>query len=290
MLVDTMNVRTKSEGKMGKRWQKRWLAPVLASLLMFASPVSTVHADDEPHAWLGVEFQKTEAGGGARVRHVMRGSPAARAGVRDGDLIVSIDETRVERPDDVINQVGAHAPGGTVRLAVLRPGADAPVRLSVTLAPVPDSDEMLRLDKVGTAAPNFNRLAPVTGTVPPSLGAMRGKVVILDFWATWCTACRLISPRLSAWQAKFGPQGLSVLGITDDPVEDALQGASKFGIRYAVATDESYATQRAFGVRALPTLFVIDKKGIVRDVAVGFDPSREKKLEALLQQLLAEPG
>ena len=79
--------------------------------------------------------------------------------------------------------------------------------------------------------------------------------------------------------------------ITDDPVLAASKALPSFGMTYAgVASDETSATQRAFGVRALPTIFVIDKKGVIRDVAVGFDPRREAELEVLLERLLAEPS
>jgi thiol-disulfide isomerase/thioredoxin len=151
---------------------------------------------------------------------------------------------------------------------------------------------MLRLDKVGVHAPaSWKGLAAVSGPLPTGLGELRGRVVIVDFWATWCMACRMSTPKLTSWQAKFGAQGLSVIGITDDPVEEASQGVQTFGMRYAsVASDESYATQRAFGVRALPTVFVIDKRGVIRDVSVGFDPRKEAQMEALLRRLLAEPS
>jgi thiol-disulfide isomerase/thioredoxin len=259
---------------------------------LFASHEGAAQAQPlpHPHGWLGVELV-TRAGDsrGARVGHVVRGSPAASAGLRDDDVILRLDEGAVARPDDVIQQVAVRPPGRVVRLRVLRGALQ--MNVEVTLAPLPDGDEMLRLDKVGAPAPGWKRsLASVAGAVPASLGEMRGKVVVLDFWATWCMACRMAAPRLSSWQAKYGAQGLAVIGITDDPIPEASQGASSFGMNYSIASDESYATQRAFGVRALPTIFIIDKRGVIRDVSVGFDPGREKATEALLQTLLAEPA
>ncbi|HEX9295711.1 MAG TPA: redoxin domain-containing protein [Polyangiaceae bacterium] len=241
-------------------------------------------------AWLGVEFDGARGDGrGVRVRHAVRGSPAWNAGVRDADILVRIEEAAVSRADDVIREVGMHGPGAVVRLALLRGATE--VTLNVTLAAMPDTDEMLRLDKIGAPAPNWKGLAQVSGPVPVGLNELKGRVVILDFWATWCLACRMSAPKLTAWQAKFGAQGLSVIGITDDPVPEASQAARSFGMRYqAIATDPSYTTQRAFGVRALPTVFVIDKRGVIRDVSVGFDPRKEAEMEALVQRLLAEPA
>ena len=210
--------------------------------------------------------------------------------MHDGDVILRVDDVVTSRPDDVIREVATHTPGTAVRIVLLRGGAEVP--LTVTLQAIPEGDEMLRLDKVGAQAPaSWKGLAAVSGPLPSGLGDLRGRVVIVDFWATWCMACRMSTPKLTSWQAKFGAQGLSVIGITDDPVEQASEGVQTFGMRYAaVASDESYATQRAFGVRALPTVFVIDKRGVIRDVSVGFDPRKEAQMEALLRRLLAEPG
>ena len=241
--------------------------------------------------WLGVELDK---GGsvprGVRVTHTIRSSPAWGAGVRDGDVIVRVEDALTSRPDDVIREVASQKPGAVVRVVLLRGGVEVP--LTVTLQAIPDGDEMLRLDKVGAQAPaTWKGLAAVSGPLPAGLSELRGRVVIVDFWATWCMACRMSTPKLSSWQAKFGAQGLSVIGITDDPVAQAADGAQDFGMRYAaVGSDESYGTQRAFGVRALPTVFIIDKRGVIRDVSVGFDPRKEAQTEALLRRLLAEPS
>jgi thiol-disulfide isomerase/thioredoxin len=240
--------------------------------------------------WLGVELDQARGDArGVRVKHTIRSSPAWKAGLRDGDLILRVGDVAVSRPDDVIREVGSHAAGTSLRLTVQRGGSD--VQLSALLAPLPDNDEMLRLDKVGAPAPTWKGIAAVSGPLPSGLGELKGRVVVLDFWATWCMACRMSVPKLAAWQAKFGAQGLSVIGITDDPVPDAVQAANSFGMRYAaIGTDESSMTQRAFGVRALPTVFVIDKRGVIRDVSVGFDPQKEAEMESLLTRLLAEPA
>jgi thiol-disulfide isomerase/thioredoxin len=260
--------------------------------------VGIVLADSHPagaqggggRGWLGVELEQSRAATrGVRVRHAVRSSPAWNAGVRDGDVILRVEQTTPARPDDVIREVGNHAAGESVRLSLSRAGAELAV--TVTLAELPDNDEMLRLDKVGSQAPTWQNIATVAGALPEGVQALRGRVVLLDFWATWCVACRMATPKLTSWQAKFGAQGLSVIGITDDPVSEASQGVTSFGMKYAaVATDTSYATQRAFGVRALPTVFVIDKRGVIRDVSVGFDPRREAEIERLLVRLLAEAG
>jgi|SRR5450432_435682 len=240
--------------------------------------------------WLGVELDQGRGDArGVRVKHALRSSPAWKAGIRDGELIVRVGDVAVSKADEVIREVGSHAPGTSLRLTLQRGGSE--VVLTALLAPLPESDEMLRLDKVGAQAPSWKGIAAVSGPLPSGMSELKGRVVVLDFWATWCMACRMSAPKLAAWQAKFGAQGLSVIGITDDPVAEASQAANSFGMRYAaIGTDETSNTQRAFGVRALPTIFVIDKRGVIRDVSVGFDPQKEAETEALLTRLLAEPA
>jgi thiol-disulfide isomerase/thioredoxin len=264
------------------------LATALGIAALIGHRARGAWAGPSGRAWLGVELDPSAGESkGVRVRHSIRSSPAWNAGVRDGDVIVRVEQMSVLRPDDVIREIGGHPPGTAVRMSLSRGGTELSV--TVTLAELPDNDEMLRLDKVGAPAPSWQRIATVAGSLPDGLGDLRGRVVLVDFWATWCVACRMSAPKLSSWQAKFGAQGLSVIGITDDPISEAARAAQSFGMKYAgIGTDPTYATQRAYGVRALPTVFIIDKRGVIRDVSVGFDPAREAEVERLLVRLLAE--
>jgi peroxiredoxin len=123
-----------------------------------------------------------------------------------------------------------------------------------------------------------------------SLSSLHGHPVLLDFWATWCGPCRLAMPRLSAMQARYGAQGLRVVGLTADPAERVADFTAKAGLKYPVEVDSHGSTSVAYGVSVLPTLYVIDKRGVVRDVATGFDPGRDAQIEALVKQLLSEPS
>ncbi|HXN33798.1 MAG TPA: TlpA disulfide reductase family protein, partial [Polyangiaceae bacterium] len=118
--------------------------------------------------------------------------------------------------------------------------------------------------------------------------ALRGRVVVLDFWATWCAPCRIVAPKLGALQARYGAQGLSVLGVSTEEAQDVALFAQRLPMRYAVAVDKHAETTRSYGVASLPTLVVIDKRGIVRDVAIGYDPMADARLESTVRGLLAE--
>lgn len=236
-----------------------------------------------PPAWIGVTM---DPGGdtGVRVEHVVRGGPADKAGVKTGDRIVSIDGAAVTRPIQVSRTVTAKKAGDTVALTVERGGSS--INASIALAARPSGDEILKMDLVGAPAPAFANAKPLTGA-PASLASLKGRVVVLDFWASWCGPCRMLAPKLSTLKNRFGAQGLSVVGITSDDAEHAALFAERHGMTYPSLSDPGSDTNKSYGIVGLPTVVVIDKKGVVRDVFVGFDPS-DTKLEQVVKTLLAE--
>jgi thiol-disulfide isomerase/thioredoxin len=238
--------------------------------------------------WIGVTMDK---GGdiGVTVEHVVRGSPAERAGVRAGDRIVGVDGARTLSPTQVTRAVGAHKVGDTIPVELERRGT--PLTVNVVLAARPSGDDILKMDLVGAPAPAWTNTASLAGA-PASLAQLKGRVVIVDFWASWCGPCRMLAPRLSGLKDKLGAQGLSVVGITTDDAERAAVFAERHQMRYGIVVDKDGDTSRAYGITGLPTMLLIDKKGVVREVFVGFDPSPsgDARLEGAVKALLAEPG
>jgi thiol-disulfide isomerase/thioredoxin len=225
-------------------------------------------------------------GRGVRVGHVIRRSPADAAGIHEGDRLVRVAGTSVTSGADVIRSVAVRTAGQSVEVVFVRAGKEQIAR--VTLAAYPSADDMMRMDLVGSFAPTWHDIESVGGVFPSSISALRGRVILLDFWATWCAPCRVIVPKLSALQARYGAQGLSVLGVSTEEAAEVAMFAQRTAMRYAVAVDRRAETTRSYGVVSLPTLVVIDKRGVVRDVAIGYDPAEDARLEATVRALLGE--
>src|ERR1700753_3768264 len=108
-------------------------------------------------------------------------------------------------------RVPAASAGERVRVGLLR--AQETRLLAVGLEAFPDSDEILRRQYVGLRAPELEDLEVAQGSLEPRLAALRGKVVVLEFWASWCGPCHMLSPVLEQWHERFTPQGVVVAGV-----------------------------------------------------------------------------
>lgn len=266
-------------------------APTAVESASTPAPVPAPSAAPTPTrsgpGWLGVELAKRENGEpGVLLRSIMHGSPAERAGLAPGDVVLSIDGDNVARPNELRGRVMDARAGTRVSLGVLR---GEQMRLfAVDLESVPDDDEVMRKQYIGVRAPEFGSLDTVQGSIVPTLTGLKGRVVVLEFWASWCGVCHVMAPTLNGWHDRYQAQGVTVLGVTNDPVEVASRTAGEMGIGYPLASDGNGDMLRAYRAFALPTLFVIDKRGNVRDVLIGYSTPRLREIEALVQKLIAE--
>lgn len=152
----------------------------------------------------------------------------------------------------------------------------------------------------GEIAPEIQIVKWIDQT-PVKLADLRGRVVLLDFWATWCGPCIAAFPHLKEWHERFKDKGLVILGITKYYGEAEGQTVDKdyeFGflerfkklyrIPYGIAVADNDDTQRAYGVQGIPTAVVIDRHGLIRYVGTGSGGPSEKQLEEVLEKLIAE--
>jgi peroxiredoxin len=102
------------------------------------------------------------------------------------------------------------------------------------------------------------------------LSSYRGKVVILDFWATWCEPCRTEIPRFVTLQNKYRDQGLQIIGISLDDDPKPVRGFyQRFRVNYPVAIGNASLAERYGGILGLPVNFVIDREGRIQAKYVG---------------------
>lgn len=143
------------------------------------------------------------------------------------------------------------------------------------------------LPRPGQAAPPFKVVT--TNGQPASLDGYRGQVLVVDFFATWCSPCRISIPHLVEMNGKYGKQGLAVLGLSvDEDGERVVKGfAGEHHITYPVALAGDSVTAD-FGVRSVPVMFVIDRKGKVAEVYRGYSSEIARSMELLVKRLLAE--
>ena len=142
-------------------------------------------------------------------------------------------------------------------------------------------------------------------TVPPcslaTLGSnnavdpaqLRGQVVYVDFWASWCPPCARAFPFMNALAREFGDRGLRVVGVNvDEDPRDAERFLGTHPAIFTVARDTSGQCPRAFGVEAMPSSFLIDQDGVIRHVQFGFRPQDARDIHGRIEQLLqpSTPG
>jgi thiol-disulfide isomerase/thioredoxin len=134
--------------------------------------------------------------------------------------------------------------------------------------------------------------APQTPTPAwPTLKSLNGKVVLVDFWASWCGPCLQSFPWMNALQQEHTDEGLVIVAVNVDQ-EPALAEAflKKVPANFRVEYDPSGTLARQFGVQAMPTSFLIDRQGNVRVRHAGFREKQRTEREEQIQQLLKEPA
>jgi cytochrome c biogenesis protein CcmG, thiol:disulfide interchange protein DsbE len=142
--------------------------------------------------------------------------------------------------------------------------------------------------EVGQPAPSV-KLSGLKDTV--DLAALRGRVVYLDFWASWCGPCRVSFPWMNEMQAKYGARGLQIVGVSVDAQrDDADKFLAQVPARFQIAFDPVGDTPKRYAIKGMPTAVLIGADGQVLHRHSGFRESDQQALEAAIVAALKQAG
>lgn len=250
-------------------------APPVAAAPIDASVAPPV--DPDARSWVGVRIDNASL----RITQVIRGAPGERAGLQIGDQLVSIDGQPVTTVPAFVDRVARTKAGDKLAIVVVRGGGQ--ITLPVTVEARPASPALSTL--VGKPAPAF-AAQPLAGPFAPKLADLRGKVVVVDFWATWCGPCTFTIPRLNELHAKYESAGLRIVGLSSEEPDVIQKFVASAGIAYAIGHDPDDAIAKDYLREGIPMFVVVDRAGVVRHVIVGADVVA---LEAAVTALVIAP-
>lgn len=137
--------------------------------------------------------------------------------------------------------------------------------------------------KAGQSLPKLASLLP--GATLPNTS---GKVVLVDFWASWCGPCKQSFPTLNRLHEKYSAKGLVVIGIgVDDEADKYKAFAGKMGAKFPLVHDSSHQVANFFNPPSMPTSYIVDRKGTIRYVHTGFHAKTEAEYTTQIEALLA---
>jgi thiol-disulfide isomerase/thioredoxin len=143
-------------------------------------------------------------------------------------------------------------------------------------------------------APEFSGIATWQNSPPLSMQALKGKVVLIDFWTYSCINCVRTLPYIKKWHDKYKDQGLVIVGVHtpefafERKTNNVQTAMKRFGIQYAVAQDNEYATWKAYENQYWPAAYLIDRSGTI--VLKHFGEGRYDEMEKAIQTLISARG
>ena len=143
---------------------------------------------------------------------------------------------------------------------------------------------LAKTTKSAPVAPAFT-LPGLQGEV--TLGSLRGKAVLVDFWASWCGPCRQSFPWMNGLQKRYGDKGLAIVAVNlDKDRELASQFLAEVPAAFTVAFDPSGKTAESYRVKAMPTTFLVSPDGKLLLTHTGFDAKHASEFEAQIAEAL----
>ena len=235
---------------------------------------------DAPQASLPPAFAHPSPEGAIRIQQVFKGTSADQAALKEGDYILAINRAPLVGRKTLLDTIHSKGVGDIVELRVGREGKVFSQKMALS----PKPEDMRSITQMLVGSPAMELEGQFYSGDVGSLAKNRGKVVVLDFWATWCGPCRSTIPALDALHEKYQKQGVEIIGISSENIEElkTFQAGGKHA--YSLFNDISQITSRKYQAFAYPTLVLIDRKGTIQRIEVGAHPAAE--MEKWIQELL----
>jgi peroxiredoxin len=161
------------------------------------------------------------------------------------------------------------------------------VAIFLALAALGSWGKAAALPVAGATAPDFAAKSDTGRNV--RLSELRGQVVLINFWASWCSPCRQELPLLNKIYAQYHSAGFMLLAVNvDDNRKDAESMLKRLALRYPTLFDSNKSVAKLYGVDTMPATLVIDRDGRVRYVHRGYYEGYERKYEQQVRELLKE--
>ncbi|MEP6485173.1 MAG: TlpA disulfide reductase family protein [Rudaea sp.] len=143
--------------------------------------------------------------------------------------------------------------------------------------------------ELGAAAPGFT--ASTFDNKPVSLADFRGKVVFVDFWASWCSPCRQSLPMYDKLAGEFPTSDFAVIAVNvDEEVTDGKKFLTEHPVKYITLQNPQGDIPKAFGLSGMPSSYLIDRDGKIRQRYVGFEPTDISALKNEITRLIGKPA
>lgn len=249
------------------------MSKILFILLLI---VIGVHAQNP---WLGFTFiQRGAYPCSLQVESIHESSGALKAGLRKGDIIYTIDGSPLRGMADLQERMRKAKVGQTMQLQLMRQGGK--VQLNVKLTARPDDLRRFTGSHVGSKAYALDEYFYAN----QSLIKKKPKVILMDYWATWCGPCRASIPMLRAVYQEYSSQGFELIGMSGEELGVLKDFQAMEKVPWPLYQDKGRKQAGHWGVRAVPTLILLNEDWIVQKIWEG--PPQPQDLRNWIQRVL----
>ena len=181
-------------------------------------------------------------------------------------IMAKVAGQKISTPSELIALIGNQGVGNVVTITFLR--NKIVMTKDIKLTARPDDVALLRKHVEGKPFPNV-QLENMNSSSPTSFAAYKGMVVLVEFWATWCPACKATHPRLSAFAKSAAGPNIVVVGISNEAKNDISNYTKNSNLTFEILRDPEEKLHTELKVSAIPMILVLDKEGVVRFATIG---------------------